>query len=102
MMKATVKHTEFLVHKPTNQIGLVVGAHRETGAVYETIELANRRQLRAVRDEFRPASKLEIERHHRAAALVQPLWVPLCPEAHTPLWQQPAAALNGAELFLAE
>jgi len=70
---------EFLVHEPTNSVGLVIEVRRVDGKAQKTIELAGCELITAVIKEFRLATGPEIERHHRAAALVRPFPLPTLP-----------------------
>jgi hypothetical protein len=65
----------FLVHKLSNQTGLLLKRAQET----RTIESANGEHLTAPVCEFRKASALEIEEYHRQAAWVHPCALPTGP-----------------------
>ena len=66
----------FLFHKPTNSVGLAIKAGMVDGATQKTIELAGCELVTAPANEFRLATGPEIERHHRAAAMVRPFALP--------------------------
>jgi hypothetical protein len=66
----------FLVHQPTNSVGLLIQAGMVDGEPQRTIELAGCELITAATKEFRLATGPEIERHHRAAAMVRPIALP--------------------------
>ena len=65
----------FLVHEPSQVVGLLLRSQLAGVEQTNTIELAGGDQMTAPANEFRAASLLEIEEFHRAAALVHPFTV---------------------------
>ena len=70
---------EFLVHKPTNSVGLVIAARTVHGEAQKTVELAGSERMTAATNEFRLATGPEIETHHRASGMARPCAVPEFP-----------------------
>ncbi len=68
--------SEFLVHKATNSVGLVKQTQSGGDNRRKTIESAEGEQIAGPAEEFRPATMLEIEEYHRAAAMVRPFVLP--------------------------
>ena len=90
-MRGVSKHKpaegpKFLVHQPTNHIGLAKEAGPLGGAQPTTIKLANGEVLTAPSREFYVASGWEIEEYHRLAALIQPFTLPNVPRTATPIY----------------
>ncbi len=68
--------SEFLVHVPTDRVGLLTGTPVGSEANQKTIELPDGELVTGPVEEFRAATPAELEQYHRRAALIRPFVLP--------------------------
>jgi hypothetical protein len=67
---------EFVLHLPTDRVGIVIEIWRSGAESCQTIRLAGGEMVCAPSGDFRPATVMEIDKRHRAAAWQRPLVLP--------------------------
>lgn len=73
---------EFVLHLPTDRVGIVTAIGQSGAESCQTVRLAGGDLVTAPVGDFRPATIMEIEKHHRAAAWQRPLTLPVAAGFH--------------------
>lgn len=75
-------HREFVLHLPTDRVGIVIATRLSGGERCQTVRLAGGEMVSAPTRDFRPATIIEIDKRHRAAAWQRPLTLPAAAGFH--------------------
>ena len=79
---ASAMRREFVLHLPTEQVGIVIEIWRSGVESCQTVRLAGGEMVCAPTGDFRPATVMEIDKRHRAAASQRPLILPAAAGFH--------------------